>query len=47
VLAVIGSIGAIANGFFPFRMLWLLFGLFLFKPWLRHRFHHAGRQQQQ
>ena len=23
----------------------LLFGLFLFKPWFRHRFHHASRQQ--
>ena len=45
VLLVIGSIGAIANGFFPFPLLWLLFGLFLFKPWFRHRFHQASRQQ--
>ncbi len=46
VLAVIGSIVAVANGFFPFPLLWLLFGLFAFKPWMRRRFAEAQRQRQ-
>jgi Domain of unknown function (DUF1707) len=45
VFAVIGSIAAVAHGHFPFPLLWLLFGLFAFKPWLRRRWARAGGRQ--
>ena len=43
IVAVIGSIAAIATGHFPFPLLWLLFGLFAFKPWMRRRFAEMHR----
>jgi Domain of unknown function (DUF1707) len=41
VFAIVGSVAAVAHGHFPFPLLWLLFGLFAVKPWLRRRWHHA------
>jgi Domain of unknown function (DUF1707) len=43
IVGVLGSVAAIANGRFPFAMLWLLFGLFAFKPWLRRRFREINQ----
>jgi hypothetical protein len=45
-VGTLGSIAAIANGRFPFALLWLLFGLFAFKPWLRRHFAAAHRHRQ-
>jgi Domain of unknown function (DUF1707) len=44
IVGVLGSAAAIANGRFPFALLWLLFGLFAVKPWLRRRFREINRQ---
>jgi Domain of unknown function (DUF1707) len=46
IVGTLGSIAAIANGRFPFALLWLLFGLFAFKPWLRRHFAAAHRHRQ-
>jgi hypothetical protein len=46
IVGVLGSVAALANGRFPFALLWLLFGLFALKPWMRRRFAETHRQWQ-
>lgn len=44
VLAMVGSIGAIAHGHFPFPLLWVGVALWWFRPWSRRRpRNHGGR----
>jgi Domain of unknown function (DUF1707) len=46
IVGVLGSVAALANGRFPFALLWLALGLFAFKPWMRRRFAEIHRQRQ-
>lgn len=42
-LAVVGSIGAVAHGHFPFPLLWLGVALWWFRPWAHYRHGRSGR----
>lgn len=43
-LAVVGSIGAVAHGHFPFPLLWLGIALWWFRPWNRQHRGPDGRR---
>lgn len=43
MFAIVGPIGAVAHGHFPFPLLWLGVALWWFRPWTGQRHGQYGR----